>query len=77
MLHKCGFYVGKTRQDIGAWGVWRESHRFEARDKHAKELPDSRFRNWIYKWKELIACVFGRGSVLVFYARPILSESHK
>jgi hypothetical protein len=69
LLRRHGFIVSRIRQDVGAWGIWRESHRFQARERDGRELGDRWWHHCAYQLAELFACWRGRGSVLLVYAR--------
>lgn len=69
LLRRHGFLVSRIRQDVGSWGIWRESHRFEVRERDGRELGDRWWRDCAYQLAELFACWRGRGSVLVVYAQ--------
>ncbi len=68
LLRRHGFRVRHIRHDIGSWSSWRESARFEARERGGRELPDDWLRNCAYQFAERMACWRGQGSVFVVYA---------
>jgi SAM-dependent methyltransferase len=68
LLHRHGFRVRRIRHDIGSWSAWRESARFEARERRGRGLADHWLRNCAYQLAERVACWRRQGSVLVVYA---------
>lgn len=69
LLERHGFVIDGIHQDLGAWGIWRESERFEARQERQLQLPDTRWRNVRYRLAEWLACCRDQGSVIVVSAR--------
>jgi len=75
LLTQHGFAVERIRPDPGAWGVWRESHRFEARDRQGREAPDRWWRDRFFQAAETVACWRGLGSVMAVYARKVSPQA--
>lgn len=68
LLGRHGFRVTAIRQDLGAWGFWRESWRLEAGEASGAPVPDPWWLAWWSKVSELAACLRGRGSAIAVYA---------
>ena len=71
LLKRHGFSVIAIRQDLGAWGMWRESERFERRSQGRPEPGDSKWRGLLHQAAEWWSCLFGRGSTIAVYARKV------
>lgn len=71
LLERHGFAVTAIRQDLGAWGMWRESQRFERGDQGRPTPGDSWWNNVRDQAAEWRACASGDGSAIAVYARKI------
>ncbi|MBI3087295.1 MAG: class I SAM-dependent methyltransferase [Candidatus Omnitrophica bacterium] len=75
LLRRHGFAVSAIRQDLGAWGFWRESRRLQALESHRRLAP-SWWRNHADQIMEALACRRGQGSNIVVYARKADGPAH-
>lgn len=71
LLEQHGFAIQAIRQDVGAWGWWRESRRIQA--QHAGQpLPrEPWWRTSLDQVRERLACARAQGSNMVVYARKV------
>jgi len=77
LLHRHGFAVERIRQDVGAWGLRRESRRFEVRQAHGHEPTHRWWQDWVDRLAEMVACSRGRGGVIAVYARKVTDASRR
>ncbi len=71
LLKRHGFSVIAIRQDLGAWGMWRESQRLERRNQGRPEPGDSKWLGRLFQLAEWWACLTGHGSTIAVYARKV------